>query len=158
MTGISKQQQLKLLLTENIQHLNKAAKQLAVSFERCQQLDISQDNLTLDEQERFEALTSRFARLADIIMQKTIRLIEQIELEGTGSLLDRINKAEKKGFIDSATQFIEIRQLRNSIAHEYDQDSLQQIFKNCLDYTPALLGAVDNINRYITAHPEIVTS
>ncbi|MFT4929781.1 MAG: hypothetical protein ACI8WB_005916 [Phenylobacterium sp.] len=150
------QQQLKLLLTENLPYLAKAAKQLNVSYERCQPIDISNGELSLDEQERFEALTARFARLADLIVQKTIRLIEQIELDGSGSLLDRINKAEKRGLIDNAEQFIEIRQLRNSIAHDYDETSLNQIFKSCLGYTPVLLDAVNHINAYVANHPEIM--
>jgi len=132
---VSNQEKLKLLLHENMQHLRSASAQLAVSYQRCKVISLVDSELSLDEQEKFEALTSRFARLADLIIQKTIRLIEHIELENSGSLLDRINKAEKKGFIDSAEQFIEIRQLRNSIAHEYDPNSLLQIFKNCLDYT-----------------------
>lgn len=93
---MTQQQKLKWLLNENRQHLVKAAKQLSVSYQRCQQIDTSLGALSLDEQEKFEALTSRFARLSDLIIQKTIRLIGQIELEDAGSVLDRINKAEKK--------------------------------------------------------------
>lgn len=155
------QQKLKLLLNENIKNLHKAAQQLAFSYQRCQSTisltgEQSATQLSLEDQEKFEALTSRIARLADLIIQKTIRLIEQIELSESGSILDRINKAEKKGFIESAEQFIEIRQLRNSIAHEYDEDALNQIFITCLQYTPSLLTAVENIKGYIELHPQYI--
>jgi len=153
MTNRSK---LKLLLSENMDHLSRASKQLSTSYLRCRTLSLDNIELTVNEQEKFEALTSRFSRLADIIIQKTIRLIELIELENTGSVLDRINKAEKKGFIESAEQFIEIRLLRNSIAHEYDPGSLMEIFKTCVKYTPILLDSVSNIQNYIELNPELI--
>ncbi len=137
------------LLKENSHHLLLASKQLQASFERCNLIELAPENLDFDELERFEALTSRFARLADLILQKAIRLIELLELEGSGSILDRINKAEKRGLIANSEQFIEIRQLRNSIAHEYDADALLKIFEDCLEFTPLLLSAVENIGKYI---------
>jgi len=57
---------LKQLLSENIIHLGKAAEQLEVSYQRCNTLLIS-DVVSIDDQEKLEALTSRFARLADLI-------------------------------------------------------------------------------------------
>ena len=101
------------------------------------------------ELERFEALTSRFARLADLILQKAIRLIEVLELEASGTILDRINKAEKRGLIESCEQFIQIRQLRNSIAHEYNIDAVLKIVEDCLVFTPVLLSSVGKITTYI---------
>jgi len=153
---VTQQDMFKKLLNENSGHINKAAMQLSISYERCSSLMLSEQELKIDEQEKLEALTSRFARLADLIIQKTIRLIEHVELENTGSVLDRINKAEKKGFINSAEQFVEIRLLRNSIAHEYDLDSILEIFKSCLTYTPVLLNAVKNIQEYLLLHPHLI--
>lgn len=138
-----------MLLKENSNHLLLASKQLQASFVRCNLIALAHENLGFDELERFEALTSRFARLADLILQKAIRLIELIELEASGSILDRINRAEKRGLIANSEQFIEIRQLRNSIAHEYDADALLKIFEDCLEFTPVLLSTVENIASYI---------
>lgn len=140
------------LLKENSNHLLLASKQLQASFDRCNLITLAHENLGFDELERFEALTSRFARLADLILQKAIRLIELLELEGSGSILDRINKAEKRGLIANAEQFIEIRQLRNSIAHEYDENALIKIFEDCLEFAPVLLSTVENIAKYIENH------
>lgn len=137
------------LLAENSIHLDLASKQLQASFTRCNEIKLLQESLGFEELERFEALTSRFARLADLILQKSIRLIELIELEGSGSILDRINKAEKKGLISDSQKYIEIRQLRNSIAHEYDAEALIKIFEDCLTFTPELLASVEKIGDYI---------
>ena len=137
------------LLKENSEHLILASKQLQASFIRCNLITLNTETLGFEELERFEALTSRFARLADLILQKAIRLIEILELEGSGTILDRINKAEKRGLINSSAQFIEIRQLRNSIAHEYDAEALTKIFEDCLQFTPTLLTTVENVALYI---------
>ncbi|WP_022943227.1 HepT-like ribonuclease domain-containing protein [Psychromonas hadalis] len=137
------------LLAENSIHLELVSKQLQASFSRCNEIKLLQEGLGFEELERFEALTSRFARLADLILQKSIRLIELIELESSGSILDRINKAEKKGLISDSQKYIEIRQLRNSIAHEYDSEALMKIFEDCLTFTPDLLASVESISDYI---------
>jgi len=145
---MTNQEKLKILMDENIKLLMKASDQLTISLERCQPIDLHKDNLTIEEQEKLEALTGRFARLSDRILQKSLRLIEQIELEDMGSILDRIYKAEKKGLIDSAEEFIEIRQLRNSIAHDYDVNTLKRIFSSCIKYSPALIVSVQMIIDY----------
>ncbi|MDM8568463.1 hypothetical protein QUF50_02900 [Thiotrichales bacterium HSG1] len=45
------------------------------------------------------------------------------------TLLDRINRAEKRGLIKEAQQFIQCRTLRNEIAHEYMPENILVIFK-----------------------------
>lgn len=141
-------QKLFVLLSENIKQLTQAGKVLESSVKRCSDLQFNIEEATDEELEKFEALTSRFARLADLILQKSIRLIELIELEGTGSILDRINRAEKQGIIGNAEDVIEIRQLRNSIAHEYEIGHLQNLFSSCLEYAPILLADVERLKRY----------
>ncbi len=98
--------------------------------------------------ESFEALTSRFARLSDLIIQKIFRFFDTINLEPVGTVRDRINRAEKVGAIDSADEFIEIRILRNEIADEYKSETIYEIFKQVMQLTPALLKSVDTIFAY----------
>ena len=63
-------------------------------MKRCRNL-IGQEALPPEQLERLESLTSRFARLADLLIQRVFRLIDEIELTGGCSLLDRIYRAEK---------------------------------------------------------------
>lgn len=103
----------------------------------------------------FENLTSRFARLNDIIIQKTIRTIHFIDLDDAGTVRDSINLAEKKKMISSAQEMIEMRELGNAIVHEYIPDVIISIFKKTLLLTPQLLGDVKLINDYCNTsyHP-----
>jgi len=137
-------EKLQLLFNENKEQLKRAADQLAVSLRRCQSIDLSSE-LNIEQQEKLEALTSRFARLSDLITQKSLRLIEKLDLELSSSFIDRINLAEKKGLIKSADEFIQIRQLRNAISHDYDMDALVSIFASCIKYAPQLIETVDKI-------------
>jgi len=48
-------------------------------------------------------------------------LLEALQ-EDTPILIDRLDKAEKLGWIPSSDQWMEIRQLRNQMIHEYIED------------------------------------
>ncbi len=141
-----KQKQL-LLLQEELALMDNAAEHLRYSYERCQLLG-NKTSYTFEELERFEALTGRFARLSDLLIQKIFRLIDQLDLDTQGTIRDQINRAEKKGLIASAETFIDIRELRNSIAHEYDLAATLTLFSEVMSHCPAIFNAVENIHRY----------
>lgn len=104
-------------LRDEMTDLEAAASHLSFSLERSREL-IDRPVWSLEELERLESLTSRFARLADLLVQRVMRLIDDLELTPQGSLLDRIQRAEKRGWVDEPGQLIRIRELRNLIAHD----------------------------------------
>ena len=120
------------------------------SYQRC--LEIKKASYSEQDLERFESLTGRFARLADLLVQKIFRLIDSLDLEDQSTIQDRINRAEKKGLIESAEQFILVRELRNTIAHDYDPVATEQIFLNVLAFCPVLFDAVDRVKRYALSY------
>ena len=126
------------MLEKELTSLKKSEKLLHVSYDKCVALKIK-PHYTENELEAFEVLTARFARLSDFLIQKIFRLIDTIELANEGTILDRINRAEKKELIQSAKQFTEVRLLRNCIVHEYEPDEYTRIFKDVLNLTPILL-------------------
>lgn len=142
------------LLSKQFKALNSAAEILRTSFEKCRIIGIG-PGLDDDQMETLEALTARFARLSDMIIQQIFRGIDVLDLEDTGTVRDRINRAEKKGMIGSAETFVQIRMLRNEIAQEYKTETILQIFERVLVLTPALLQAVENIKKYVRDHYEI---
>ncbi len=140
-------EELLQLLKQQLTLLDNAANVLRFSEDKCQAIGIK-EQYTPDELDRFESLTNRFARLCDILLQKIFRLIDEIDLDMQGTLRDRINRAETKGVIKSAEQFINCRVLRNEIAHEYMPEDVLVIFKKVLEITPYLLESVEIVKTY----------
>jgi len=104
-------------------------------------------NLPPDQLERLESLTSRFARLADLLIQRIFRLIDEIELAGGGTVLDRIYRAEKRGWAN-ASELIKIRELRNLIAHEHATEKMLEIYAAVAGMSATLLAAVPQVITY----------
>lgn len=139
--------ELLAILKKECASMEKSADILDISYKKCKMIGI-QNNYSLQDLEAFEALTARFARLSDLLLQKIFRLIDTIELVQDGTLLDRIHRAEKRNLISSAKQFTELRHLRNSIAHEYEPDEYMRIFKDVLAATGQLLDATEKTSHY----------
>lgn len=144
------------LLQEELVSLQLAAGHLEYSMARCRNL-FDQENLPPDQLERLESLTSRYARLADLLIQRVFRLIDELELTGGGTLLDRIYRAEKRGWANAA-ELITIRELRNLIAHEYATDKMLEIYAAVAAMSAPLLAAVPKVIAYanstIQRYPE----
>jgi uncharacterized protein YutE (UPF0331/DUF86 family) len=128
-----------LLLGEECINLRAASAHLRFSIERTRELipRIRQE-ISPEELERLESLTSRFARLADMLIQRVMRLVDEIELTPSGSVLDRIYRAEKRGWFMRADALVRIRELRNLIAHEYAADKLAEIYETVFKLSPEL--------------------
>lgn len=134
-------------LKDQMALLEKANSIFEYSYNSCLEIDNKAD-YNYEELDKLEALTSRFARLSDILIQKIFRLIESLELEERGTVRDRIHKAEKWGLVDKSEDFILIRELRNSIAHEYLPEAVNEIYKNVIGFAPILLKTVKNTRNY----------
>lgn len=131
-------------LRDEMVRLDMAATHLRFSLDRSREL-IDQPEWSL---ERLESLTSRFARLADLLVQRVLRLIDDLELAPRGSVLDRIQRAEKRGLFEEPGQLIRIRELRNLIAHEYVSDRMPDIYRAVAALTPALLAAIPAVKAH----------
>jgi len=100
-------------LEELLEHLKKAKSILIKSFNRCELIGIK---AAYDEMElaQFEAFAARFSRASDFLQQKIFRSIDTIELAEGGTLIDALNRAEKRNIINSKDEMIAIRELKNS--------------------------------------------
>ncbi len=128
-----------LLLEEECGNLKSASAHLLFSIERTRELmPRIREDIQPEELERLESLTSRFARLADMLIQRVMRLVDEIELTPSGSVLDRIYRAEKRGWVDRADTLVRIRELRNLIAHEYATDKMAEIYEAVFILSPEL--------------------
>ncbi len=71
-----------------------------------------------------ELLTSRFGKLQDVIGDKIFPLLLEHLQEKAPSMLDKLNKLEKLEYLPDVHWWIELRNIRNNIVHEYPDDAL----------------------------------
>lgn len=134
------------LLEENLAYLTQSANWLKLSYEACKELEASVEDenaLTL-----FEALSSRFARTTDILISKVYRAIDYAELQTPGSLIDAANRACQRGLADDLETIRELKDLRNSISHDYSPKELVVLFDEILKATPKLLEYAGRAKDY----------
>ena len=136
-----------LYLQEALAQLDNALYWLKRSYRQCHAIGVK-SQYREEELDLFEALTGRFARVSDILLQKVYRSIDAVEFETGGTMIDVVNRAEKRGLLDSADEMRTIRDLRNSIAHEYVGENLILLFQDTLQYTPALLEMAKRAQAY----------
>jgi hypothetical protein len=132
-----------------LEKLHRAKDTLNYSYGICKQVGVK-DSYEEEEKDRLESLSSKFARLADLILKQVFKTIDMLDLEEpAGTIRDAINRAEKKGLISSALEFVKIKKMRNKISHEYvEPEDLLDIYKFVLEYTPLLFDTVERIELY----------
>lgn len=135
------------VLKDHLHSLNEAVKWLKRSYNQCEELK-AVTQLSEDDFDKLETLTSRFARVIDFLIYKVFRSIDAHELEDGGTILDIVNRAHKRNLFESVDEIRMMKDLRNDIAHEYDTDSLQEIFAETLAYTPLLIQLVEKTHTY----------
>lgn len=139
------------LLAEQLELARAAGRVLEESRSRvgaALQSAVGGSSLSVEQRESCEALTSRFARLCDLLVQRLFRTLDQIELTDDGTILDRLARAEKRGIITSAEEWRELRELRNEIAHDYLIESSDRVLTEAHNRSPALLETVEKIAIY----------
>lgn len=143
-------EQLRQMLREQLNLLRAAAVVLEESHGRVTSFaERLGGELTVGERESCEALTSRFARLNDLLVQRVFRTLDQIELMDEGSPLDRLQRAEARNIIASAERWRELRMLRNAIAHDYLIESADRVLLEALAAAPELLETAKRIAQYV---------
>jgi hypothetical protein len=134
------------LLKENLSAVNLSLKRLMYSFDICTKTGLK-EGYTDEEFVEFEAMTSRYGRTTDILINKVLRSLNTVEYIDSGTVIDAVNSAEKRG-IASSQDLRNLKDLRNSIAHEYVTENIVRFFDKVLEFTPILKGVIDNINDY----------
>lgn len=135
------------LLEKSLYQANEAAAHLLVSVSRCETF-ASSPPFTEEQLIELEALTGRFARLSDLLIQKVLKTIEHLDRDTPGTVRDRILQAEKKGIVSSAVHLLEIRDARNTIAHDYEIASFNEIIIFAIQHTPVLMTMLKNAIQY----------
>ena len=132
----------------NIKFLEKSIDALSYSYEKCSNIGEKKE-YSLGEQEKFEALTSRFARTSDILTQKVLKTVFMLMQENVKTIIDGANLLEKLEIIELADDLLNIRELRNQIAHEYQMTELNSLFMDVLKYVPELEKIIYELKKYL---------
>lgn len=107
-----------------------------------------------DLSERLEAFVSRFGRMQDTIGDKLLPSLLRLVAERPGSQLDNLNRVEKMGILNSTLEWLDARNLRNKLVHEYMEDPAQfvQALYQAHEYVPKLIETYNAIIRYAGTH------
>ena len=133
-------------LKEDFSRLDRAVKMLKYSLQRCKKIGMKTD-YSLEELDRFESLTSGFARTSDIYTQKVMKGVILILREEANTFIDRANLFEKLE-VSSAEDLKLIRDLRNEISHEYKIDDITEIFEAVIEYSDKLIKVIKRTKTF----------
>jgi len=139
---------LKKMLEENLIKLQKAINLLDKSYQSIIKINIKEE-YSDDELEKFESLTSRFARATDILTQKVLKSYFRLIQEDFDSFIDLANLSEKFKIVEDADTLLIIRDLRNRIAHEYEEEELNSIFKEVINFTPVIIEISEKLDYIV---------
>ena len=123
-------------------------KSLQQSRDKTHQL-LQQSELSFEELESIDSLTSKFSRTSDIYLQKVLRSIWMLLREDTVPLIDLLNRAEKLMIIVSAEELLQMRDIRNQIAHEYLPEAVPELAKEVVMMTTLLQKNIEQTERFL---------
>jgi hypothetical protein len=100
-----------------------------------------------DLAERVEAFVGRFGRLQDTVGDKLLPLLLAALGEKSSAAIDNLDRAERLGLIQSADEWMTMRNLRNQMVHEYVEDPV--VLSNALQtghaFVPALISTANKM-------------
>jgi len=138
------------ILKENLYAVNLSLNRLMYSFEKCSTISLK-ETYSNEEFEAFEAMTSRYARTTDMLINKVLRSLDAVEYIDGGTIIDATYNTEKRG-IASAQELRKLKDLRNLIAHEYVTEKIVRFFDKVLEFTPLLKTVIERLNEYCSRY------
>ena len=133
-----------LLLT----HWGLLQRSLRQSRDKTHQL-LQQSEFSFEELESIDSLTSKFSRTSDIYLQKVLRSIWMLLREDTVPLIDLLNRVEKLMIIVSAEELLQMRDIRNQIAHEYLPEAVPELASEVVVMTTLLQKNIEQTERFL---------
>ncbi|MFZ5654725.1 MAG: hypothetical protein ACOY42_10080 [Pseudomonadota bacterium] len=103
--------------------------------------------------ERVDAFAARFGRMQDTLGDKLVPELLRCLLETPGAALDNLNRVEKLGLLASVNDWLEARNLRNRLVHEYLRDPAEfaGALRRAGELVPLLVTTYNAINAFARA-------
>ena len=140
--------ELQILLLTHWDVLQRSLKSLQQSRDKTHQL-LQQSEFSFEELESIDSLTSKFSCKSDIYLQKVLRSIWMLLREDTVPLIDLLNRAEKLMIIVSAEELLQMRDIRNQIAHDYLPEAVPELAKEVVVMTTLLQKYIEQTERFL---------
>lgn len=123
------------------------------NLEKIIPLSVAQYKLLNEQELSFvDQMSYRFGKLQDA-MGRLLRILLLTIGEDVSQLpfIDVLNRAEKLGIIDSAHEWITLRELRNLLTHEYSEklEDIVEGINKLYQISNRLLEIYDRIEKYI---------
>ncbi len=116
------------------------------SLVRVSMLATNPEELSDEEQERWEAYTSRFSRLQDMLIKRYFRTKAMTgDPAWSGTVRDLLNLMEKDGTISASSEWMALRELRNEMAHEYSDLALSSLYERSRAAAPTVLAVKEKV-------------
>ncbi|MBL4730872.1 MAG: hypothetical protein JKY28_05860 [Sulfurimonas sp.] len=128
--------------------LHKQLSWLKISYDECAFIGIK-TKYSIDEFGKFETLCSRYSRSIDFLIRKYFRTLDEFEFENQGTLVDVVNNAHKRGLFEDIDELRIMKDVRNTIVHEYIEDELVDVFEEVLEYSEKLMIIIKNTFSYL---------
>lgn len=114
------------LLKEHIKITDIHAQRLSVGIKKISPLlpftPDTCEHLNNEQIAFFDLTTTRFVKLQNSIGAKIFPLMLELLGEDAHAFIDKLNKLEKLGYLEDADWWMELREIRNEIAHDYPHD------------------------------------
>ena len=128
--------------------LKKQLSWIELSYNECYKIGLKSD-YSIDEFGKFETLCSRYSRSIDFLIRKIFRTIDAYEFENQGTLIDVVNNAHKRGLFKDIDELRIMKDIRNTIVHEYIEEDLIDVFEEVLEYSEKLIVIIRTTLDYI---------
>ena len=101
--------------------------------------------------ERVDAFAARFGRMQDTLGERLVPSLRRQLLEKPGSALDNLNRLEQLGLLRSVNDWMEARNLRNALVHEYMRDpaAFASALNRAGELVELLTDTYNRINAYV---------
>jgi hypothetical protein len=129
------------VVRKECQHLTTTDRRLFANDFTLEQANRLEEDADLAE--RVEAFVGRFGRLQDTVGDKLLPLLLVALGEKSSAAIDNLDRAERLGLLNSADEWMTMRNLRNQMIHEYVEDLvvLTSAMQTAHAFVPALIDA-----------------
>jgi hypothetical protein len=111
-------------------------------------------SLKTEERAVLEAYLKRFSSIQDYLGSKIFPLLLDVRGIGTDKMSEVLDRIEKEEIIDSLDQWLEMREIRNELEHDYPDELSDALgdMKYCVDHLGVLETYYANVVHFVEGY------